>query len=357
MPIKNYGVWKGRAVDYNIEEQPNSTKPPQFDLFFYDNDKDFVALNPRQNGYTRRPRPPGALRAAINITSGDLHDSRLVYWVNHQIDKNPITDELTQLERGFLALDKGNTQCLHGLDYIRHSLFTTSCGRLLPHDIPGQFNDIIDILVPNVQRAVAEKADVYIFGSRSGATEIHNVHMNQGNGRKFRADDGVFQDGGLLIHFRDWDEWIGVFLAFSSQAVHTDSLSGHSISGVDWRDLLRPDIIEDGVVIQEAYVHPPLSEKEPAPVRRRKSVTLSNRTNRLVRLGRWSIRNGAGEVQTLPGDAALIPRIDRRFDLTSCALSDQGDTILLLNADGMKVDGVSYNSQQGNRGGPIMFAH
>lgn len=295
----------------------------------------------------------------INITSGNLHDSRLVYWVNRRIDVNPIIDELRGLEPGFHRLDKAGRGL--GLDYIRSSLLNTVDGRSLPHDVAGQFNDIIDILAPTIQQAIQREADVYIFGSQSPSdakVQMHNVHMNQGNCRQFCCEDGVFQDGGLIFQFKRPEEWLGIFLAFSSQAVHTHAQTGHAISGVDWRDLLRPDIIEDGVVIKEAYVHPRDSELGGLAAEiKRKAVTLSNRTNHPVSLRRWSIRNAAGEFQTLPMDATIKPRIDQRFDLTACGLSDRGDTLLLLNQDGMKVDAVSYNLQQGRKGGPIVFGH
>ena len=49
-------------------------------------------------------------------------------------------------------------------------------------------------------------------GGRSPATKdkyfgflpgngIHDIHMNQGNSGRFVQDDGVYQDGGLLVHF------------------------------------------------------------------------------------------------------------------------------------------------------------
>ena len=53
--------------------------------------------------------------------------------------------------------------------------------------------------------------------------------MNQGNVGQFVEDDGVFQDGGLFMHFPDQQEWIGVFLKFQSQAWHTDDVTGHTI--------------------------------------------------------------------------------------------------------------------------------
>ncbi|KAL4905458.1 hypothetical protein BDW74DRAFT_177828 [Aspergillus multicolor] len=375
MPVENYGVWKCRPVDYKLEERNYRLKAPQLSLYFQDR-----VTNRKQHrvGVGDSHEGQGPYRACINITSGDLDDSRLVYWVNHNIAQNPIIDEISRLSYGFRpAEDPKDTL---RLDYIRHSLFNTTYGRLLPHDIPGQFNDIIDVLQPNIEQAIREKAELYIFGSRCDKRNgMHNIHMNQGNGRKFRADDGVYRDGGLIFHFtcpnpgsdEVRDEWLGIFLAFASQAVHTSDESGHAISGVGWSDILRPDIIEDGVVIQEAFVNAD-SESDSAMDRdstpqsnlgkRRRSltVTLSNRTNRAVRLGDWRIKNGTGCVHTLPRGAALKPRVDQMFELGDCPLSPKGDTILLLNEHGLKVDGVSYNSAQGGmkgKGGAIVFAH
>ncbi|KAL5044666.1 hypothetical protein BDW71DRAFT_96757 [Aspergillus fruticulosus] len=412
MPIDSYGVWKCRPVGYQLEDRQQSPKAPQLSLYVRDTVSPIMILdgcNYNSNLQKARSGLP-VCRAAINITSGDLDDSRLAYWVNHQIDQNPIVDRLSQLEYGFHPIENKTPRM--GLDYIRDSLFTSTNGRLLPHDIPGHYNDIIDVLAPYIQHAIREKADLYLFGSGSesrsatrGAPRtthnIHNIHMNQGNGRKFRAEDGVFQDGGLIFHFTcacpdsvagcneepPRDEWLGIFLAFASQAVHTDDSSGHAISGVGWSDILRPDIIEDGVVIREARVPldssdteadvemdvetgPERNFKSGSRTRRRKSksliVTLSNRTNRAVRLGDWTIRNSSGCVHTLPRGVALRPRVDQNFELEECTLSENGDTILLLNEHGLKVDGVSYNSAQGGmglngkgkgKGGPIVFAH
>ncbi|KAL3448006.1 hypothetical protein BJX65DRAFT_307294 [Aspergillus insuetus] len=114
-------------------------------------------------------------------------------------------------------------------NYIRGNLFTTQSGCVLPHDIPGQDNDIIDVLEPEVRKAIDEKAKIYLFGSMFNTNNgIHNVHMNQGNVKKFRKDDGVYQDGGLLIEYGD--HWTGVFLAFASQGIHTHDTTGHVIS-------------------------------------------------------------------------------------------------------------------------------
>ena len=46
--------------------------------------------------------------------------------------------------------------------------------------------------------------------------------MNQGNVEKWKGDNGIWQDGGILIHFEKEEEWIGIFLAFQSQSWCTD---------------------------------------------------------------------------------------------------------------------------------------
>ncbi|KAL4871443.1 hypothetical protein BDV12DRAFT_164288 [Aspergillus spectabilis] len=350
MPVENYGLWKGHAVRYTVEHRQDDPDSPHLSLYFHDQES---GVPEHDTSFRHRDKQiPGLCRAAINIKSGDPRDSRLVYWVNHQIDLNPLTDKLVDLDLGFHPLDKKEPK-EYGLDYIRNSLFNTTNGRLLPHDIPGQFTNIVDVLEPSIKQAVEENAEVYLFGSRfNTGSGVHNVHMNQGNSRQFRGDDGVFQDGGLIFHFKASEEWLGIFLAFASQAVHTDAQSGHAISGVSWSDILRPDIVEESVVIQEACVNPP------GPGTRRKSVTLSNRTNRPVPLDSWSIRNQAGDVQMLPHDAALKPQTNQPFEVPSCRLSDHGDTILLLNEHGLRVDGVSYNARQGEiKGAPIVFGH
>ena len=67
-----------------------------------------------------------------------------------------------------------------------------------------------------------------IFGFRPG-NGVHDIHMNQGNSGRFRDDDGVWQDGGLLFQFPGEDRWVAIFLAFQSQAWHTDDTTGHAI--------------------------------------------------------------------------------------------------------------------------------
>src|SRR5262249_15994421 len=97
-----------------------------------------------------------------------------------------------------------------------------------------------------IQRAIDEEgALVYAFGQRWGPEQqsdkifgftpgngVHDIHMNQGNVGRFVGDDGVWQDGGLLISLPALNQWVAIFLAFQSQAWHTDDVTGHTSADV-----------------------------------------------------------------------------------------------------------------------------
>lgn len=357
MPIRDYGVWKANPVCYSIEYKEDD-KSPHLSLFF---SEEGLSPHPdKKNCQTSRKNKeiPGLFRAAVNIKSGDRAESRLTYWVNHNMKDHPIVNSLTDLSAGFHELDESeSTPSGMRLDFIRSNLFSINTGRVLPHAEPGSDNDI-DVLEPEVQQAIEQEADIYMFGEpfddRKG---IHNMHMNQGNVKRFQRDDGVFQDGGLLIHFPDSGKWVGLFMGFASQAVHTDDNTGRAITSETWGDYLEtrqgdPELTENSVSIDEASV--PESDD---PRARRPSVTLTNRNHQKMPLSSWKIQNSAGELQSLPRGAVLGAKYRQSFDIPNVHLSDLGDTLTLLNEKGLKIDGVSYGSQHEGGRQPVVFAH
>ncbi|KAL2845306.1 hypothetical protein BJY01DRAFT_214386 [Aspergillus pseudoustus] len=332
MPLGNYGVWKAHPVKYDVERQ---ARKPHLTLYFRDNGG-------------------GNSHAAINIKSGD-QESRLVYWVNEDMNDHPLETALSGLKTGFHRLDDSDTEPDPSglrLDYIRGNLFDVNAGRILPHDIHRPNNDIIDVLEPRLKQAIYEGAAVYIYGEQYHSKDgIHNVHMNQGNTSipRYSGENGVFQDGALIFHFPETDKWIGLFFAFASQAVHTSEDEGRAIllSRVTWKDLLLDDLIENSVAIRRALVNPPQGQQQ-------QFVTLTNLTDRKLSLARWKIRNSEWAQQVLPKGAALDARATEDFAIPHCQLSTAGDTITLLNRDALKVAGVSYSSRM--QKGPIVFA-
>ncbi|KAJ5608242.1 hypothetical protein N7537_004861 [Penicillium hordei] len=361
MPLRNYGVWKGTPVSYIIEYEVDDNESPHLSLYFSDKRGPTHHSTHNLNRARRGNKEiPGLLRAAINIKSGDKRESRLTYWADHNFNNHPITNSLADLSWGFSSL--GDTEPNPAgvrLDYIRSNLFNITTGRILPHDVPDSDNDIIDVLEPEVKQAIDDKADIYLFGEPfSDRKGIHNVHMNQGNVEQFAGDDGVFQDGGLFINYPRSGRWVGIFLGFASQAMHTDNRTGHAISSETWGDYLgrknrAAELTEDSVIIDEALISPESND----PRARRRSVTLTNPKDHTIPLSSWKIKNSAGEYQTLPRNAALDARSTQAFDIPDVHLSILGDTITLLNEQGLKVDGVSYTSQQGFERQAIAFAH
>lgn len=76
---------------------------------------------------------------------------------------------------------------------------------------------------------------VYAFGEKWGPEKgkkdqyfkfvpgngIHDIHMNQGNGGKYKKDNGTYQDGGLVFQYPN-GKWQAFFFAFQSQTFDTD---------------------------------------------------------------------------------------------------------------------------------------
>lgn len=377
MPLKQYGVWKANPVHYVIEHDDEDSYSPHLSLYYpgeesssayfgrhhhssegkHSGRKKFKRNNPGRGG---NKEIPGLCRAAINIKSTDT-ETRLAYWMDDSFDNHPIVNQLAKIPMGFKSLknEKPNPAGMR-LDYIRSNIFNVDDGRILPHDEPGADNDIIDFLEPKVQEAIEQKATIYLFGEPfSDRKGIHDVHMNQGNIENFERDDGVYQDGGLLINYPS-GQWVGLFIGFASQAVHTDEESGHAITTETWADYLDPEgrqanLIENSVIIDEAAID---TSDSKAPQGRRRSVTLTNTTNHQMPLSTWKLQNSAGQSQALPNDAALGAMSTKAFDTPDLDLSTLGDTITLLNEKGLKVDGVSYRPHQDTVAGQsLVFSH
>jgi uncharacterized protein YukJ len=85
-------------------------------------------------------------------------------------------------------------------------------------------------VVTLLNMTIADKNGViYAFGSAfadSGKVDgIHDIHMNQGNSaNNHGGDNGVWQDGALLIHLPAKGTWTAVFIAFQTESWNTNSV-------------------------------------------------------------------------------------------------------------------------------------
>ena len=338
MSLNQYGVLKGSAIDRRLGSGAN----PHYQIHIVDNDQDF--------------------RIAVNVQSQDK--SEVEYVVDSHFS-HPLLEKLNELPLGFNKL-KSEPNGL-ALDFIRGNLVDPKKFVPLPISAPGPDNDLNEKLDQYVQRAMAdETALLYAFGQRWGPESVkdkifgfkpgngvHDIHMNQGNDPGHKNDDGVWQDGGLIFHFPKTNQFVAIFLRFQSQAWQTDNKTGHALSvpvsgppsdqpgtsgGLPTTD--RPDGI---VRIVAALVN---DTKTPE----RETVTLLNTSPKSVKLNGWSLHDKAEAKTPLSGELAAGEA--KPFVVQPpMALSNKGGLITLVNADGLKIDGVSYTKQQASNPG------
>ena len=332
MSLKNYGVLKGRPIARRVATGAS----PHYQVHLIDDSEDY--------------------RIAINVKS-QKSPSELLYLIVENYT-HPLVDEMKELPAGFTSLESRPGGL--ALDYIRANLFKPELMAPLPFDVPGLDNDLNEKIDFHVQRALAEEdAMVYAFGERWGpepdsrdqyfgfkpGNGIHDIHMNQGNSEEFMKDDGVWQDGGMLLHLPSEDRWVAAFLSFQSQCWHTDDSTGHCIG-----DPEQP--AEDkGVVIIAATVNP--TGDDPGMER----VLLLNTLAIPVNLDGWALadknkrRHPLDDLQLDPGTVASVT-----LPGTTIQLSNKGGIVTLLNREGLKVHGVQYTGQDvSEQGRTIVF--
>ncbi|WP_157349857.1 YukJ family protein, partial [Bacillus sp. EE-W1] len=168
--------------------------------------------------------------------------SEVLYFASDDFNSEEIT-HLPGLQEGFTRIRNNNPEI--GIDFIRGKLFDSKQMIPLPNQEVGPDNDLYDKLNNYIQKAKDKQANIYAFGDiwENEPKEdkyfgfypgngIHDIHMNQGNLKRWQGDDGIWQDGALLIHFENKDneskdKWVGIFLAFQSQSWCTDE-QGHA---------------------------------------------------------------------------------------------------------------------------------
>lgn len=322
MPLSHYGVLVGRAVECRRE---GGTDSPHYQ----------IRIDAGGTSY----------RIAVNVLS-QLSPSELLYHADDDF-RHPVTATVAGLQPGWHDLAPRA-----GLDFIRGNLFARPAMRALPPDVAGPENDLSDFLDHYVGRAIADpSARVYAFGERWGPEHgkrdkvfgfapgngVHDIHMNQGNSERFRHDDGVWQDGGLLLRLNG--RWVAIFLAFQSQAWHTDDVTGHAIAAP------VPETASTEIRILAAMVNPIGGAPE------RESVLLLNASPRAVDLTGWALADRAKQTCALPaGPLAAGKTLTVALD-NGVALGNKGGSITLLDDAGLKVAGVAYTAEQARQEG------
>lgn len=342
MPLHAYGVLKGKAIEVRL----GAGQSPHYQVRLIDNTTDY--------------------RIAINVKS-QLPPSDVEFVVIDRFE-HPITPLVQGLPLGFtpLASNPGSG----ALDFIRGNLFNRAQMQPLPFSVPGFDNDLNEKLDRVMQRAMAdEDALVYAFGERWGpepgvkdkyfgflpGNGIHDIHMNQGNSGRFAGDNGVYQDGGLLVHFPGQQQWVAIFLKFQSQSWHTHDTTGHQITA-------PPPPPPPGPTPPPQPPAPPTMEEPDGLVRivaalvnavktpEVEVVTLINTAPHEVNLAGWALLDTQKKrlplSGLLPAGATTTVKVQQPL-----ALSNKGGIITLLDDKGLKVHGVSYTREQAKHPG------
>lgn len=328
---QGYGVLKGRAVDRRLEGEEDDS--PHYQVHVRANQRDY--------------------RLAINVKSVQ-QPFDLLYFVDDDF-KHPITEQLIDLGDNFFGFK--NLPSKSGgmaLDYIRGNLFDVNKMKPLPFNLPGPDNDLNEIIDLFIKRAInSNEAVLYAFGEPwkpeskpdkifrfSPGRGVHNIHMNQGSSGRFGRENGVWQDGGLLIHFPSRNQWIGAFFAFQSQLFHTDDLTGNPLVPLDLISEVK------AVRIIAALVNPP--GEDPT----KESVTLMNTSPQPVDLSGWAIadrlkqKHSLDDISLDPGEVVMVPLTGKNVQL-----GNNGGIVTLLNQQGIKLDGVSYTKSDAQKQG------
>jgi uncharacterized protein YukJ len=338
MALHSYGVLKGKAIEVRL----GAGQSPHYQVRLVDDTTDY--------------------RIAINVKS-QLSPSELEFIVLERY-QHPITALVEELGLGFTPLVSGPGTA--ALDFIRGNLFDRALMRPLPFSVPGFDNDLNEKIDRVMQRAMAdEHALVYAFGERWGpepgkkdkyfgfapGNGIHDIHMNQGNSARFVGDDGVYQDGGVLVHFPDQREWVAVFLKFQSQSWHTDDRTGHALTapvpvtpGLPPEPVLPTSEEPDGLVrIVAALVNSVQSPEQEV-------VTLINSAPHDVSLEGWALLDT--QKARLPLKGTLRAGATTTVSLSRpLALSNKGGVITVVDDRGLKVHGVAYTKEQARQAG------
>jgi len=214
MPVPDYGVLKGKAVGKSRGKAGDGA--PHLEIHMTAAKKNY--------------------RASLAVQSQQA-PSELMYLVDEHFDWKQLT-ELRGLSDGFTALDERDEIAV---DYVRSGLFDTSAMKPLPPNLAGRDNGLETVVEQYVNLAISSPgAMIYAFGNRFGPQKgkdkifgfspqlgLYDLHMNQGNTAEFRDEDGVYQDGALLIDLPQREQCIAIFLAFQSQSFRTDDRTGH----------------------------------------------------------------------------------------------------------------------------------
>ncbi|MBM4262549.1 MAG: DUF2278 family protein [Deltaproteobacteria bacterium] len=312
-----------------------------------------------------------AWRVPVNVLSAD--QSFLIFHRVDPLQSHPLLANLPQVASGFTLLPAPSRSASTAVDYLRAPLFDWPTGVAVPSTRPGENDDLQDMLIAYLKQLKAQNGEIFAFGARfpepgeafsprpidgemNTTQGVHDIHMNQGNPHpgRFAKDNGVFQDGGLILRFPT--RFVALMLRFQTQWLPTDNSTGHplpnaqpippgSAPGTE-PPQAPPPIANPAVYIERALVNPPGTDTK------KESIVLGNTTSAPVDLSGWSLVDKNDNAETIaalslpPGKSRLVLLSGR-----SAQLGNKGGTIRLKNKQGVQIHAVTYSQEDAKEEG------
>ncbi len=312
-----------------------------------------------------------AWRVPVNVLSAD--QSFLIFHRADPLQSHPILAGLSSLAPGFTPLPANGRSVSNALDYFRSPLFDWPTGIEAPPTGPGENDDLQDTLTAYLNTLKSQNGDLFAFGAmfpepgRSsnplaidrefGTVQgVHDVHMNQGNpSGPFADDNGVFQDGGLILRFPN--RFVGLFLRFQSQWLPTNDTTGNRLpeaAPIPPGGFPAPSpipapvpgtVANPDIYIERALINPIGNDVGI------EAVVIGNTTSAAVDLTQWRLADRNGNEEIISG---ILPAGESRVIVLSgdsVQLGNRGGTIRLKDASGNQVHAVSYSREDAQQEG------
>jgi uncharacterized protein YukJ len=300
--------------------------------------------------------------ATINVRSdkgqpGDPIDKSYLYYLIDSDFRHPIVASILARPLGLSQVERSYAG--GALDFQRGNLFDPRAMRVLPMEGEGDDN-LVHRLGAILQVAKNQGSDVFFYGNGFAKDNPHqtdaafgytpdtpfgvdNIHMAQGDPQAINQhihENGIWHDGACFVFDQHGGRMTGAFLAFQTQAWHTND-NGDLIYGVTGSEAPLYDF-SNGI---GAPLPLPVRAAELTSLHRAPDGTgaliVANMTNAPIDLSGWSVVAEAEKTIGLPA-GALLPGQPMSLPLAAGVLNDAGGILTLVNASNLRIDGVAY---------------
>jgi uncharacterized protein YukJ len=300
--------------------------------------------------------------ATINVrsdkdTSGDPVGKSYLYYLIDADLKHPIIPSVLARPAGLSPIERSYAG--GAIDFQRGNLFDPRAMRVLPMEGDGD-DTLVHRLGALLDLAKAQGSDVFFYGNAFAKDNPHqtdaafgytpdtpfgvdNIHMTQGDPQAINRrvhENGTWHDGACFIWDAQSNRMTGAFLSFQTQAWHTND-NGDLLYGVTGCEAPLYDFA-NGI-------------GEPTPLRARaaeltslhrapdgtSTVVVANMTAASLDLAGWALIAETTKRIDLPA-GPLAAAQPLSVTMPAGAIIDSGGVLTLVNAAGLRVDGVAY---------------